>query len=59
MGAVIGSLYASGYTAEEIEEIVTATRWGALFRDGSSRRRLAFRRKEEDLVFPTNYKFGI
>ncbi len=59
MGAVIGSLYAAGYTAEELEEVVTSTKWGALFRDGSARRRLAFRRKEEDLVFPTNYKFGI
>lgn len=59
MGAVIGSLYAAGYTAEELEKIVSSADWASLFRDGSARGRLAFRRKEEELVFPTTYRFGV
>lgn len=59
MGAVIGSLYAAGYSAEELEALVTSIEWAALFRDGAPRRRVSFRRKEEDLIFPTAWRFGI
>ncbi|MGD8428367.1 MAG: patatin-like phospholipase family protein, partial [Balneolaceae bacterium] len=33
MGAIIGSLYAIGYTPEQIEDIVLSTDWGILFND--------------------------
>jgi NTE family protein len=33
MGAIVGSLYAIGYTPEEIEEIALSTDWNILFND--------------------------
>jgi len=59
MGAVIGSLYASGYSPAELEEIVTTTDWPDAFEDDTPRRELSFRRKEDDLDFLTSARFGI
>ncbi len=59
MGAVIGSLYAAGYSPAELEEIITTTDWPDAFEDNTARRDLSFRRKEDDLNFLTSARFGI
>lgn len=46
MGAIIGSLYASGYTVDEIEKIMKDLDWADIFRDGPSRDALPMREKE-------------
>ncbi|MDI3503198.1 MAG: hypothetical protein PWP64_134 [Candidatus Cloacimonadota bacterium] len=40
IGAIIGALYAMGYSASEIEEIATSIDWTELFQDTISRRNL-------------------
>jgi NTE family protein len=59
MGAVIGSLYAAGYSPAEIGEIARTTPWETLFSDESRRRRLVFRRKEEERLFQTDLRIGV
>jgi NTE family protein len=48
MGAIIGALYASGYTVDEIQGILNGMDWSAVFRDGASRDTLPMREKELD-----------
>jgi len=50
MGAIIGALYASGYTVDEIQKILDDMDWGDVFRDGASRDTLPMREKELDRV---------
>jgi len=46
MGAVVGGLYAVGYTPGEMEGIATSIDWGAMFSDAPSRRNLFLAQKE-------------
>ena len=46
MGAIVGGLYASGYTADQIEEAVVKTDFMDLLQDKVSRREKPFFRKE-------------
>lgn len=59
MGAVVGALYAAGYDADALEEAVSSMDWGTVFRDSAPRSQLAFRRKEEEFVFPISYRLGV
>jgi NTE family protein len=59
MGAVVGGLYASGFSAREIETIMTSVNWQDAFRDRPSRTDLTFRRKEEDQNFLVNFPLGL
>jgi NTE family protein len=46
MGAVVGGLYASGYTLDELESIARSTDWSDIFLDRPSRRNLFLAQKE-------------
>lgn len=59
MGAVVGGLYASGLTANEIERITTSLDWEDAFLDSPPRADLAFRRKLEDQDFLIDFPLGI
>jgi NTE family protein len=48
MGAIIGGLYASGMTSEDLEREILAVNWGDLFDRREPRQLLSQRRKEED-----------
>ncbi|MEX0941268.1 MAG: patatin-like phospholipase family protein [Pseudomonadales bacterium] len=48
MGAVIGALYASGRSVDEIERIALAMDWSATLDDTPPRSRMSFRRKRDD-----------
>lgn len=48
MGAVIGGLYASGYSADELEKIVVNTDWEFLLTDQLDRDKLSIEEKDED-----------
>jgi len=59
MGSIIGGLYASGVTSEELEILLTTIDWENLMRDNPPRRDLAFRRKEDDARYLLNLEFGL
>jgi NTE family protein len=47
-GALVGALYASGATPEQIEQLVLSTEWLSLFTDTLPRRERSLRRKADD-----------
>lgn len=59
MGAVVGALYAAGYSPQELRQIATDIDWNELFDDSTSRERLIFRRKTDDQLFSTRIKLGV
>jgi NTE family protein len=59
MGAVVGGLYASGLSGEEIERAMASVDWQAAFRDRPRRTELGFRRKEEDREYLVNLPLGL
>ncbi|MEE9273428.1 MAG: patatin-like phospholipase family protein [Robiginitomaculum sp.] len=56
MGAIVGSLYASGYTSNEIVKVVNKLDWNDIFNDKTSRSRATFRNKSDEFGFLTDYK---
>lgn len=58
MGAIVGSLYASGLKAAEIEKIVNTLDWPELFNDQVSRRDQSFHRKQEMSSFFDSFTVG-
>jgi NTE family protein len=59
MGAIVGGLYASGMSAEQIEAKMNSVDWQEAFRDAPPRQDLAFRRKQDDLNFLVRLPFGL
>ncbi|MBK6850543.1 MAG: patatin-like phospholipase family protein [Burkholderiales bacterium] len=59
MGAIIGGLYASGVSADELERELLALDWDALFATRVPRASLAQRRKEEDFDVSPAIELGI
>jgi NTE family protein len=59
MGAVVGGLYASGMTAEQIDATIRSVDWQEAFRDTPPRRGLAFRRKQDDQNFLVRLPLGL
>ena len=48
MGAIVGGLYASGMSADDLEREILSVNWGDLFERREPRQLLSQRRKEED-----------
>ena len=59
MGSVVGGLYASGMSAQEIEREVLAMDWQDLFQDDLNRPERTFRRKRDDDLYAFNAKVGV
>jgi NTE family protein len=59
MGAVVGGLYASGMSADQIEATVRSMNWEEAFRDRPPREDLTLRRKQEDENFLVKFPIGI
>jgi NTE family protein len=59
MGAVVGSLYASGMPADEVESVIGSIDWQDAFRDRPPRRALNFRRKQDDREFLVHAPIGL
>ncbi|MBS0373252.1 MAG: patatin-like phospholipase family protein [Proteobacteria bacterium] len=59
MGAVVGSLYASGLSAGEIERLLSSVDWQNAFRDRPPRETLNFRRKQDDREFLVHVPLGL
>ena len=48
MGSLVGALYASGMSVDEIEKTVLALDWSNMFNDALERRERTYRRKRDD-----------
>lgn len=59
MGALIGGLYASGMSIEEIEKMVVELDWAGTFDDSLERPERSFRRKRDDDLSLLSAKPGI
>ena len=59
MGAIIGALYASGYSVDEIQQILDQMDWGDVFRDGASRDAMPMREKELDRAQMIPFEVGV
>ncbi len=59
MGAIVGGLYAAGYSPAELESLVHELDWRAFLRDTPDRRRVPFRRKVDDLGYLSRWELGL
>ncbi|MCU7930189.1 MAG: patatin-like phospholipase family protein [Candidatus Thiodiazotropha sp. (ex Codakia rugifera)] len=59
MGAIVGGLYASGMTAEALQQIVAEADWGRLLSDRTPRALRSFRRKSDEVGFLVDFDMGI
>ncbi|MHB8788567.1 MAG: patatin-like phospholipase family protein [Desulfobulbaceae bacterium] len=59
MGAIVGSLYASGLSPAKIEEILTTVDWDDLFSGDPNRQDIDFWRKREDFLYLTPLQLGV
>ncbi|WP_409488697.1 patatin-like phospholipase family protein [Pseudomonas promysalinigenes] len=58
MGAVVGGLYASGYSVQELETLATTLDWQQALSDAPPRRDVPFRRKQDDRDFLVKQKLS-
>lgn len=58
MGAVVGGLYASGYSVEELEKLATTLDWQQALSDAPPREDIPFRRKQDDRDFLVKQKLS-
>ena len=58
MGAIIGGLYASGFTPEEIEHELQTIPWDEVFNDAPPRPDRPFRRKRDDDIYTVKAQLG-
>src|SRR5690606_26431256 len=59
MGALVGGMYASGRSANQLEELVQAIDWPRMFRDAGDRGSRPMRRKRDDLANLSNAELGL
>lgn len=58
MGAVIGGLYAAGYSVEELEKLALGLDWQQVLSDDPPRQDVPFRRKQDDRDFLVKRKLS-
>ncbi|HKM28008.1 MAG TPA: patatin-like phospholipase family protein, partial [Thiopseudomonas sp.] len=58
MGAVVGGLYAAGYTVAELEQLATELDWQQALSDAPPREDIPFRRKQDDRDFLVKQKLS-
>lgn len=59
MGGLVGGMWASGMTADEMKELVRTIDWEDALRVNPDFTRLRFRRKEDRREFPNALEFGL
>jgi NTE family protein len=59
MGGLVGGLYASGMSPQEISDFVGGIDWAAVLSGQVPFPALSYRRKEDKLVFPNRLEFGL
>ena len=56
IGAIIGGLYAAGYSPEEIEHAIASIDWVDIFHDSTARAEVLMRQKETGSLVLPNYR---
>ena len=59
MGAIVGGLYASGMSADELTNFVETVDWVKLLKDRPPRAERSFRRKSDDIGFLVDFDLGV
>jgi NTE family protein len=59
MGSIIGGLYASGMSVDEIEQALVDIQWEDIFSDLQPREERRFRRKIDDYLYLVRHRIGI
>ena len=59
MGGLVGGFYATGHSANEVRDLVKTIPWDLVLAGKTPFRDLAFRRKEDALLYPSSLEFGI
>ena len=59
MGAIVGGLYAAGYSADEVERRLISTDWEDVLRDDSARRDIPMERKNDSFQLLERVQLGI
>lgn len=59
MGAIVGSLYASGMSAKEVEQTILNADWTMWLSDRPSRADRPYRRKADDFGFLVDFEVGV
>ena len=59
MGSIIGGLYATGISADELREALLAVDWRDALSDSPRRQDLSFRRKEDKRRYPFDLEGGL
>jgi len=58
MGAIVGGMYAAGYSPDEMAGIIGKLDWNDLFSDGPARVEMPMRRKQADYRYLLNFEIG-
>ena len=58
-GSIIGGVYASGMSPQEIEEVVSKSDWGVMFQDSAPRKDQGFEQKRLDLLGLWSIELGV
>jgi NTE family protein len=59
MGSIVGGLYSSGLSPAELEDGFRTVDWGTAFNDTPDRKRVSFRRKEDDFEALLPFELGV
>ena len=59
MGAIVGGLYASGMSPDEIEKALVEMDWDTVLHDAQMRPDRSFRRKQDDRLYLSKLKAGV
>jgi NTE family protein len=59
IGSIVGGLYSTGMSPAEMEATLSKTDWGLVFSDKPERRRISFRRKQDDDLALFPFEVGI
>ena len=59
MGSIIGGLYATGMSPDEMEKKVKEIEWGSLFNDDPPRADQSYRRKQDDQIYLFGFSLGV
>jgi len=59
MGGLIGGIYATGKSPEQIRELIRAIQWNEVLLGVTPYKNLSFRRKEDRRDYPNAFEFGL
>jgi NTE family protein len=59
MGGLVGGIYATGYSASEVKELVKTINWDQVLQGQAPYKDLSFRRKQDAMEYPNRLEFGL